>query len=147
MEEFNSIEKLNELFKSVNGISNNNNYFVAFKDMTKNSGMVGGMEYPYDALLINYTDNGLGCFYLNQEGIAFKHNLSKMHVKNDSYFFINNSDIEKITIKKFALLNNKTKKVAIKLKDGKTHQLYVNLDEKLLPYHKDFFENFIKKYS
>ena len=40
MEEFNTIEKAIELFKTVNGYKNNNNIFVAYKDMQKNNGVI-----------------------------------------------------------------------------------------------------------
>ena len=94
MEEFNTIEKIRKLFKDVNCEGKENCYFIAYKDMTRNSGMVNGMEYPYDALLINRTENGLGVFYLQQDGIPWKYNISKMHVDKNSYFFIKNEDIK-----------------------------------------------------
>lgn len=146
MEEFNSLEKVKELFSKANCIGNENCYFVAYKDVAKNSGMVKGMEYPYDALLINQTENGLGIYYLNQKGIPFSYNLAKMHVDENTYFFIKNEEIKSIEIKKWALLNSKTKKVIIKLNNGKIHQLYANINEKLLPYQNENFAKFIEKY-
>lgn len=147
MEQFNTIEKVKELFDKANCVGNENCYFVAYKDAAKNSGMVKGMEYPYDAMLINQTENGLGMFYIKQDGIPFTYNLAKMKVDENSYFFVNNEEIKSITIKNWALLNSKTKKVIIKLNNGKIHQLYANLNEKLLPYHNENFPKFVEKYS
>ena len=44
---------LKELFKSINALESDNTFFVACQDKQKVSGMVAGMEYPYDGLLIN----------------------------------------------------------------------------------------------
>lgn len=147
MEGFNTLEKVKELFGKANCIGNENCYFVAYKDAAKNSGMVKGMEYPYDALLINQTESGFGIFYLKQQGIPFKYNLSKMNVDEKSYFFIRNEDVKSITVKKWALLNSKVKSVIIKLNDGKVHHLYANLNEELLSYHNENFARFVEKYS
>ena len=147
MNEFNTLEQVSALFANAGAQINNNNFFVAFKDMTKNSGMVGGMEYPYDAVIINFCESGLNFLYLKQDGIVFKQDLSKMHVDKNSYNFISTDEIEEIIIKKFALLNNTKKKITIKLKNKKIHYLYANLNEPLLPYHNSSFDNFIKKYS
>ena len=46
MNEFNELEKVKKLFEEVKCIGNENNYFIAYKDMQKSSGMVSGMEYP-----------------------------------------------------------------------------------------------------
>lgn len=147
MEEFDTLEKVKQLFSKVNCIGDENYYFVAYKNTAKNLGIVKGMEYPYYALLINQTENGLGIFYLNQDGVPLKYTLSKMHVVDDSYFFIKNEDIRNITIKNWALLNSKTKKIVIKLHSGEVHQLYANINESLLPYHHDNFSKFLKKYN
>ncbi|MFQ9516531.1 MAG: hypothetical protein ACLRZ9_12010 [Eubacterium sp.] len=147
MEEFSTLEKVKELFNKVNCIGNENCYFVAYKNAAKNSGMVKGMEYPYDALLINQTENGLGIFYLQQGGVPLKYNLSKMSLDENSYFFIKNEDIKSITVKNWAIFNSKTKRIVIQLNNKKVHQLYANVIEKLLPYQNENFSNFIEKYS
>ena len=147
MDEFNTIEKVSAAFTSAGAQIVNNDFFIAFKDMRKNTGMTGGMEYPYDAIIINFNDAGFNFLYLKQDGIVFKQSLSKMHIDKASYEFISMDNIENITIKKFALLNNKTKKIIIKTKNKKTHYLYANSNEQMIPYHNVSFENFIKKYS
>lgn len=149
MEEFNSIEKVEELFKKNNGVGENNSYFVACKDKEKSSGMVSGMEYPYDGLLINCNENGLAMFYLKNPlgGLIGLSKAEKMKLAKDQFIFIPASNITNVTIKKFALLNSKVKRVTIDTIDGKSHKLYARLDEKEFPYHKDGFAKFIEKYS
>lgn len=147
MEKFDTLEQVQELYKKVNGLEEVNNFFLGVKNTRKNSGMVNGMEYPYNGLLINFTENGLGVFYLDQPGLGLTLKLSKMNVKEDSYFFIKNEEIESIVVKKFALLNNKIKTVYIRLKNGKEHIIDVKLDEPDYPYHNSGFSKFLEKYS
>lgn len=147
MTEFDTLEKVNALFSGAGAQLSNNDFFIAYKDMQKNSGMAGGMEYPYDAMLINANESGLNLLYLNQDGIPFKLKMEKMHVKPDAFHFIGYDNIKNVTIKKYALLNNKTKKVIIKTKDGKTHYLVVNLSEPALAYHDAAFAAFLQKYA
>ena len=58
MEDFNTIEKVNALFASVNGLGNENLFFVTCQDKEKVSGATAGMDYPYDGLLINASEKG-----------------------------------------------------------------------------------------
>ena len=146
MEEFENIEKVKELFNSVNGNYEDNNYFIAYKDMQKSTGMVSGMEYPYDGLLINMTEKGLGFFFLKQPGIVLTQNLAKMTLDKDSYTFISNDDIKKVTIKNYALLNFKVKRISIDTAD-KSYKLFAKLNEKNISYQTDNFNKFIEKYS
>ena len=150
MEEFNTIEKVQELFKNINAIGDSNLFFVACQDKQKVSGMVAGMEYPYDGLLINATDKGIAMFYLKAgalSGLFTLSNPSKMTLDKDNHIFIPASDIKEIKVKKFALLNNKTKRIEINTVDGKSHKLYANVEEKDFPYHKEGFAAFMEKYS
>lgn len=146
MEEFENIEKVKKLFDDVKGNEDNNYYFIAYKDMQKSSGMVSGMEYPYDGLLINMNEKGLGFFYLKQAGLVLTQNLAKMTLDKDSYTFISNDEIEKVTIKNYALLNSKVKRITIDTKD-KSYKLFAKLNEKNIPYQTDNFTKFIEKYS
>ena len=114
MNEFNTIEKVKELFESINAVGSDNIYFVACQDKQKVSGMVAGMEYPYD---------------------------------KDQHIFIPVENIKEIKIKKFALLNSKTKRIEINTIDGKSHKLYANIEEKDFPYQNENFAKFIEKYQ
>ena len=150
MEEFNTIEKVKELFYSVNALGEDNAFFVACQDKQKVSGMVAGMEYPYDGLLINANELGIGMFYLKANGLSGLISLakpSKMTLNKENFIFIPSDNIGDITIKKFALLNSKTKRIVINTLDGKSHKLYANVDEKDFPYQKENFAKFIEKYS
>ena len=150
MEDFNTIEKVEELFKSVDGLGSNNSFFVASQDKEKQTGMVAGMEYPYDGLLINESDKGIGMFYLKAGALSGLFTLakpSKMTLDKDNYIFIPNDNLGDITVKNFALLNSKTKRIEINTLDGKCHKIYVNVDEKDFPYQKENFAKFIEKHS
>lgn len=150
MEEFNTIKKVNALFASVNGLGNENLFFVTCQDKEKVSGAAAGMEYPYDGLLINANETGLGMFYLKAGALSGMISLaspSKMTLDKDNYIFIPYNNIDKITVKKFALLNSKVKRISIDTKDGKSHKLYARVEEKDFPYHKDNFNAFVEKYA
>ena len=150
MEEFNTIEKVKELFASINSLGNNNTFFVACQDKQNVSGMAAGMEYPYDGLLINETENGIAMFYLKASalsGLITLSNPSKMTLDKENHIFIPKDEIKEINIKNFALLNKKTKRIEINTIDGKSHKLYAKIEEKDFPYQKDNFTNFIEKYS
>ena len=150
MEEFNTIEKVKELFKSIDALGNDNIFFVACQDKQKVSGMVAGMEYPYDGLLINDNEKGITLFYLKAgalSGLITLASPSKMTLQKDQHIFIPAEDIKEIKIKKFALLNIKTKRIEINTVDGKSHKIYANLVEKDFPYQEENFAKFIQKYE
>ena len=150
MEEFNTIEKVRKLFESINALGEDNTFFVACQDKQKVSGMVAGMEYPYDGLLINDSEKGIAMFYLKAgalSGLITLSSPSKMTLDKENHIFIKAEDISEVIIKKFALLNSKTKRIEINTVDGKSHKLYANLDEKDFPYQKENFAKFIEKYT
>ena len=150
MEEFNTIEKVKALFESVGGWKNENLFFVTCQDKQKVSGMVAGMEYPYDGLLINSTEKGITMFYLKAgalSGLITLANPSKMTLDKQNYIFIPQDNIKEIKIKNFALLNSKTKRIEINTLDGKSHKLYAKIEEKDFPYQKENFTKWIEKYS
>ena len=146
MEEFNELKKVQELFNSVNCTGTENNYFVAYKDMQKSNGMVSGMEYPYDALLINQTEKGIGMFFLIQGGIVLTQKLEKMKLDKESYIFIKNEKIDSVKIKKYAILNSKIKRICIDTED-KSYKLFAKLYEKDIPYQTENLSKFIEKYN
>lgn len=151
MEEFNTLEKVKELFNSVGCKGDENCYFVALKDNRKaKSGFVGGMEYPYSGLLINATEKGLGMFYLNPEKISdvfFKLDVSKLKITENSYFFIPNENIKEIKVKKYNIFSSKVKGVTIRTNDKKTHHLFANLNESTIPYQSENLDKFASKYE
>lgn len=150
MEEFNTIEKVKALFDSVEGLGSENLFFVTCQDKQKVRGMVAGMEYPYDGLLINASENGIAMFYLKTSALSGLITLatpSKMTLDKQNYIFIPINNIKEIKVKNFALLNSKTKRIEINTLDGKSHKLYAKIDEKEFPYQKENFMAFIEKYG
>lgn len=150
MEEFNTLEKVKALFEEVGGLGNENLFFVTCQDKEKVSGVAAGMEYPYDGLLINASEKGMGMFYLKSgplSGLVSLSSPSKMKLDKENYIFIPIDGIKKVTVKKFALLNSKVKRISIDTVDGKSHKLYARVEEKDFPYHKDNFSAFIEKFS
>ena len=149
MEEFNSIEKVVELFRSINGLGGDNAFFIACQDKQKVNGVVAGMEYPYDGLLINTTEQGIIAFYLKNPlgGLIGLSKAEKMKLDREHYIFIPAGNITNVTIKKFALFNSKVKRISIDTVDGKSHKLYARLEENAFPYHKDGFAKFMEKYG
>ena len=63
------------------------------------------------------------------------------------HFIIALYTVKEITIKNFALLNSKTKRIEINTLDGKSHKLYANIEEKDFPYQKENIAKFIEKYG
>ena len=150
MEEFNTIEKVQALFESVGGLGSENLFFVTCQDKQKVSGAVAGMEYPYDGLLINASEKGIGMFYLKGStlsGLITLSSPSKMTLDKENYIFIPTDNIKNIKVKNFALFNSKTKRIEINTLDGKSHKLYARLEENDFPYHKENFVKWIDKYS
>ncbi len=149
MEEFNSLEKVKKLFEEVNGYGEKNIIFIAYNDLQKRSGLVNGMEYPYEGLLINKNENGIGMFYLRQPVLALSQNVAKMNVNKDSYIFVPNDDIVEIKVKNYALFNSKAKRISIKTKDGKKHLLFTKATEKSIPYQdqnaNEFYNMYMKR--
>lgn len=148
MEEFNTIEKVIELFKQTNCYGNENNIFVVYKDLQKSNGMVSGMEYPYEGLIINETERYLAMIPLKQGGLVLTQSVKKMQIdKTRSIIIIPREDIISITIKNYALFNSSAKRISIKTRDNKNYLLYAKINEKDLPYQKDNFTKFIESHK
>ena len=146
MDEFNTIEKVEKLFKDKGLNEPNSIYLALLKDFRKYSGMVSGMDYPYSGMLLNITDKGIGYFYLNTAKFSLKVTMDKLVVDKDSYTFLSNDDIKSVEVKNFALLNKKRKLLIIKTNDKKTHYLFGAVEDSTLPYHNENFAKLIEKY-
>ncbi|MBR3117435.1 MAG: hypothetical protein IKF36_06170 [Bacilli bacterium] len=145
MNEFDTLEKVIELFKTSNYYYDENNIFIVYKDMQKSSGMVSGMEYPYEGLIVNETNKGLAMIPLKQGGIVLTQSINKMEIdKERDIIFIPKEDITSITIKNYALFNSKTKRISIKTNDGKNYLLFGKINEKSIPYQQENFTKFIE---
>lgn len=148
MQEFNTFENVKTLFGERTPTEDWQHFFVAYKDLQKSpGGIVGGMEYPYQALLIGMSSNAIGYFYLNQNKIAWTFNIEKMFVVKESYQYYTFDLIDKVTIKNHAIFNKNVKDIKIRLTNGMTHHLNVKLNENVLPYQTLGISAFMDKYS
>ena len=147
MEEFNTIEKVIELFKQSNNYGDENNIFVVYKDLQKSNGMVSGMEYPYEGLIINETEKGFVMIPLKQKGFLTQ-SMKKMQIdKERNLIIIPKENIISITVKNYALFNSSAKRISIKTNDNKNYLLYAKINEKDLPYQKENFKKFIESHK
>lgn len=152
MQEYNTHEKVYELLKDKEGTGNENCYFLALQDfvrapMNTGGGFKCGIDFPYDAVLFNKTEHGIGMFYLKQSKIGLLKSSKEDFILDGEYLFTPNEDIAKVTVKNHSIFNKKVKSIIIKTVDRKIHRLLVNIDEPLLPYHKHNFEKFMNLYS
>ncbi len=146
MEDFNTIEKAEELFKKEDCFGQENLIFLTFKDVQQGGGMLNGMKYPYDGLLINHTEDGIGMFYLKYEKPFSLKPAESMLLKGD-FVFIPKDDIFKIRVKNYNFVKKSVKKVIIDTKDGKSHKLMAHVKEDKIPYHEENFEVFMNLYK
>lgn len=172
MEEFNTKEKVEELFGSVNGLGESNCIFLCFIDTNReglkygalgalggvvggaiagavafSSGLVDGMNRKSDGYLINWTENGLGIIPLDATGVMLTLTPAKLKADTSSYFFVSNEQIESIVVKNFNIFNSSTKKVIIALKNNQKLHLMARLNEKLIPYQNENLSKFAEKYK
>lgn len=175
MNNFKTYNEVLELFRNYNCIGNENCVFVTYKDGTQDgikagtAGLLGGafagaigafaagMDVQYDeilagfgtyaGLIINQTENGLGIIPLYSKGVSLSLNVEKLEIKPEKFLFVNNENIESITIKNFNIFTKNTKKIAIKLKTGTDIRLMARVSEKLIPYQQENFAKFISRYE
>lgn len=174
MEEFNTIEKVEGLFRNVGGLKNDNHFFLAYIDTKKDamkygilggaagalgsavvissaasatSGVVDGMNRKCDGYLINYTECGLGMIPLDANGVMLSWNPSKLKADSNAYYFIENSNIESIIVKNSSIFNSKVKSIKLTLIDNKSLNLVAKTQESSLPYHESNFAIFSEKYK
>lgn len=148
MENFNTLEKVQDLFRNAGCQGKENCYFITYKDAAKSkNGVVGGMEYPYGGLLLNQTEEGIGLFYLDfKKMFTLRSDISNMKIsEKDAYHFIPNADIKKVVVKK-GLFNSKVKSITIQTSDRK-HRLLAKVDEPLIPYHNENLMQFESRYA
>ncbi len=148
MEQFETQEKVLELLKKENCEGIENCYFITLKDNSRaKGGVVGGMEYPYDGVLINRNEHGIAMFYLkNKKTFSIKVDLSNLEICDESYHFIQNENINKVTVKNHSMFNKKLKSIIIET-GKKKHCLIANVNEPLLAYHNDNLKKFIDMYT
>lgn len=150
MSEFDTLEQVAKLFRDAGCEGQSNCYFVARKDLRRaKSGVVGGMEYPYDAMIINQTENGLGMIYLNwTKTLTLNNNLTEVAKIRDvdaPFRFIPNEDIVEMNVKEGKLFDKGKVLMTIKTVDKKKHPLIAFADEQSLPWHAEGLRAFVSR--
>lgn len=169
MEQFDTLEKIKELFKQANCSTEGNAcYFAGFVDYSTNAavvggvlggaiggaigaavaysnGMVQGMNCKCDGFLIMQTEEGLGMIPLVRDGVALVNSYKKMNPNIEFYFFINNDEINEIKVKKGNF--GATVRITLKLKDKRTIKLVANKKDKYLPYQEENVSKFYEQYK
>lgn len=173
MEDFRTLEGAAALFKSVDGISAQNNIFVVFKNTNREGmkaglagGLAGGMiaaglpgvivktgksaqnvlEGKFTGLLINQTENGLGIIPMHQKGLQLTLNADKLEPEPENYIFIENNAISEIKIKNFNIFNKKVQTIKISVDKYKLY-LMARIAEKNIPYQQENFAKFMNQYK
>ena len=172
MEEFNTIESAEELFRSVDGLGENNCIFTCIMDTNReglkygamgaiggaiggaiagaaafSQGMIDGMNRKSDGYLINWTEKGLGIIPLDAKGIMLTLTVSKMKADTSSYFFISNDQIQSIVVKNFNIFNSGTKRVSITLTNNAKLHLLSRVNEKQIPYQSQNLTKFAERFK
>ena len=154
MKEFDSLDKVIELFNRVGQNGINNIYIYSISNMqSAQGGFVAGMERgmqeasenrAWEGYLICLDEKGLGLIPLKNTKPLFVIKPENMLVNLESYSFFNYDEIDNIKIKRLNLISPVAKDVTIKLKNGIEYKLIVRNKEKKIPYHADNFSKFIK---
>lgn len=168
MEEFNTLEKVENLFRSINGIGYRNCYFICYRNTTKDgmkygafgavggavgavaalsTGLMDGMKKDSDGYLINYTENGLAIIPLDATGVMLTLTPAKLKPNLNACFFLKNEEIESIVVKKYNIFNSGTKKIIITTKNNQKLNLIARVTEKLIPYQKENITIFAETYK
>ena len=106
MEQFNTQEKALGLFTKNDCIGKENCIFITLQDNSSaKGGFVGDMEYPYNGILINKTENGIALQYLkNKKALSLSVKLDNLEIKEGECYFIKNSDNDILTVKNHSFL-------------------------------------------
>lgn len=167
MEEFNTLESVRQLFKSINCLGEENCFFISFINNTSNATLVGGIlggaiggaigavidstsntsTCNCKGFLVNQTEKGIALIPFDYEGIAWTNPIKKMKAQVNSYKFIAQEEIDKVIIKNANLISAVTKNVTIVLKDATRINLVVNKKQKDISYHEENFSKFINTYK
>jgi len=158
-----------ELFRSYNGLGNENCIFYALYEkpitpaevaasvllvgaLSSVGASINGMRPSenkyYPAYLINVTDYGVGLIALEPASFTTQYPVDKMKIVPNSYVFINQNDIKSITVKKNPLcLNPAIRFVTIDTSDGAKIRFRVSKKNKNITYQENNFANFMNRYQ
>ncbi len=157
-----------ELFKSYNGVGNENCIFYATyekaltsKDVAKAAvltGVVGALggrvigvqpnNNFYPGYLINVTEYGVGLIALQYDGFTTQGAINKMKIVPNSYSFIAKSDIKTLCSSKNSLcLDPSVRFVTIETNDGFRIDFRVKMKNEFLTYQEKNFAYFMNHYE
>lgn len=167
IEEIYDINGAYALFRSYNGLANNNCIFYAAsegpitaKKIAKAALIVGAVHAAggsiigvqpqgnktYSAYLVNQTEYGIGLIPLeNTSNLVFPL-INNMKIVPNSYIFINQNNIKNVTIKN-VMFNSFKLNVTIETFDGLEIKLNVYKKNEYLTYHESNFMNFVNRYG
>ncbi len=146
MEDFNTVEKLEEYFKKVNCYGKYNYCFTCQMEQSilpvlfgAIGGIIAGIKNKnVTGYLFNQFDKGICLIPIVTD------TLTKNKVDKDNYIFISNDDIEKVSIKNEDFV---FKKIKIILKNKTTYRMKTTKRIKNIEYHETNLNNFIKMYE
>ena len=169
IEKIYDIDGAYELFKSYNGVGNENCIFYATyekpitpAEVAASVLLVGALNAVgstiigvkpansnyYPAYLINQTENGIGLIALEPASFTTQYPIDKMKIVPNSYVFIAQADIKEISIKKNPLcLNPSIRFVTIDTHDGARIKFRVSKKDKYITYQEENFSKFKNRYS
>ena len=161
-----------ELFKSYNGLGNENCIFYATyekaltaKDVAKAAvltGVVGafggsvssrigvqlGNNNFYPGYLINVTEYGVGLIALEYDGFTTQDAINKMKIVPNSYSFIAKNDIKTLCSSKNSIcLDPSVRFVTIETNNGFRIDFRVKMTNDYLTYHEKNFAYFMSRYE
>lgn len=158
-----------ELFKSYNGLGNENCIFYATyekaltsKDVAKAAvltGVVGalggsiigvqpGNNNFYPGYLINVTEYGVGLIALEYDGFTTQGAINKMKIVPNSYSFIAKNDIKTLCSSKNPIcLDPSVRFVTIETNNGFRIDFRVKMTNDYLTYHEKNFAYFMSRYE
>ena len=149
MEEFNTIEKAKELFRSVGDESEEKCIIFAYYDTTKETmqaGIVGG-AFAGAGAIGGVTNNGIGIIPLDNDGIMWSFSSAKLKPNLSSYFFISFEQIQSIIVKDLNIFNKSIKRIKIVLINNQNLCLLSKVNLKQMPYQTENLAKFVEQYQ
>ena len=171
MDEFNTIQKAENLFRSVGFVNDTNFIFFSFYDATQQGitaglvaggGAIGGMiagammgsdgteneiNKRRDGYLLKWTNEGIGIIPLNSAGVWWTFSSAKLKPDVSSFFFIPYAQIQDIIVKNYNIFNKDIKKIKIILKNNQKLHMIARLNEKSVPYQTENLKKFVELYQ
>lgn len=144
IDEFNSQEKLDRLFKQAKLYHPDNAYLIAYSTWPTSAVILGGagtamtrdVDSAYGGYLVSIGESRLHLLPLSKRntksGIS---SASRMSLADGKPVVLEKKNIESVKIYPANGLSFSTKSVTIKMNNGKKYVWLVNKQEKALPYH------------